>query len=229
MSALKTGVALAQTVLRFAGGAKIAVDGSVGDQTQRALASASPDIREQAKIAVKAVTGLNIDDLIPAVVEKLNDFGREVVPALITAAKSAGLIPEAVVAQVVLESGWGQSQLARQYHNYGGLKYNSVSSFPGKKPGSTQMRTTEFIAGNNVSVSAGFATFDSPRHFAEVYVWYLLSGGSSYRYRGIQRAATTKEYFEILKKGGYATDPEYVSKSEALVASVKMWYRDMLA
>lgn len=222
-------MAIAQAVLRFAGNEKISVDGAVGKLTQSALARVSSDVKTQAAAAVRAATGLDINDLIPAIVDNVSDFGTQVVPMLISSAKSAGLLPAAVVAQVVLESGWGASELSRKWFNYAGLKYNAVSSFPGVKPGSTNMRTQEFIEGKMVSTSDGFATFQNPRHFADVYVWYLTQGPSSYRYRGLAAAATTEEFFNILKNGGYATDPAYVSKAQSIVSSVQRRFESMLA
>ncbi|UNI73409.1 lytic enzyme [Pseudomonas phage ER16] len=76
MSAQRTGVAVAQAVLRFAGNEKISVDGAVGKQTQSALARVSADVRSQATAAVRAATGLDINDLIPKIVEATNDFGQ---------------------------------------------------------------------------------------------------------------------------------------------------------
>lgn len=229
-------MAVAQAVLRFAGNERISVDGAVGKQTQSALGRASADIKTQAAAAVRAATGLDINDLIPKIVEQVSDFGTQVVPMLVESAKRAGLLPAGVVAQIVLESGWGASDLSRKWNNYAGLKYNAVSSYPGVKPGSTSMQTQEFIEGKMVSVSQGFATFNDARHFADVYVWYLLEGPSAYRYRNYQGmrgrlidAATTEEFFKILKNGGYATDPQYVSKAQAIVASVERRYGELLA
>ncbi|UNI73410.1 lytic enzyme [Pseudomonas phage ER16] len=81
----------------------------------------------------------------------------------------------------------------------------------------------------------GFRNLPKPRHFADVYAWYLTEGPSSYRYRnyrGMGRlvdATTTEEFFKILKNGGYATDPAYVSKAQSIVASVERRYGELIA
>lgn len=213
---------MAQAVLKFQnGGRSLGVDGVAGNETKRAFHSASAETKDLITKSALAATGLDISSLIPAIVLPNTDFVSDVVPVVARAALSAGLLPLAVVTQITLESGWGQSALARDHFNFGGLKFNSVSSFPGIKPLSTTMKTQEFIDGKNVEVSAGFASFRSVEHFADVYVWYLLKSGSAYRYPGLSQATTVRDYFAILKKGGYATDPNYVSKAENLSRSVK--------
>lgn len=221
-----TAVAVLQAVLKFGGGARLSVDGVVGHQTRQAVQQASPLLLKQADAATMAVSGKSVSDLFPPM-QQSNGFADVVVPAVVTAAKSASLNPIAVVAQVAFESGWGLSELSAKYFNYAGLKYNSVMSYPGLRPGSTNETTAEYIDGKRVSVSQGFATFESPKHFADVYVWYLTQSSSAYRYAGLAQANDPTEFFTILKKGGYATDPLYVAKLTSIVSSVQRRFANL--
>ena len=48
-------------------------------------------------------------------------------PMVLTASRQHGVLPSITLAQAVLESGWGRSQLTRDYHNLFGVKAGSSS------------------------------------------------------------------------------------------------------
>lgn len=217
-------VALLQTFLRFAGGEKsLKIDGIAGPMTKTAIDRAAPGIIAQAQRAIQAAIGKQVEFGQGSKSGKESTLG-EALDAVAAKAREAGLLPGAVAAQIVLENGWGGSSLSRKYHNYAGLKYKSVRAFPGKKVGSTSQVTTEFVDGEAVTVSDGFAVFDDVHHFADVYVWYLTKSGSRYRYAGILEAKTPQEYFDLLQKGGYATDPRYAQKLMSVYDRLKREY-----
>ena len=67
------------------------------------------------------------------------------------------LVYSPVIAQAVLESGWGESRLASQYHNYFGLKCGT--RWTGR---SVNMRTQEeYREGTLASIRDNFRVFDS--------------------------------------------------------------------
>ena len=67
------------------------------------------------------------------------------------------LVYSPVIAQAVLESGWGESRLASQYHNYFGLKCGT--RWTGR---SVNMRTQEeYMEGTLTSIRDNFRVFDS--------------------------------------------------------------------
>ena len=67
------------------------------------------------------------------------------------------LVYSPVIAQAVLESGWGESRLASQYHNYFGLKCGT--RWTGR---SVNMRTQEeYREGTLTSIRDNFRVFDS--------------------------------------------------------------------
>lgn len=103
-----------------------------------------------------------------------------------------------LVAQDGLESNWGKSSLG--YHfNYGGIK----EIRPGKgvaKP------TNEFINGKMEKVSGNFREFAS----LQDYVKYKVGLLNNNRYRAF--SSHPGDFIFRVVGGGYATDPEYVSK-----------------
>lgn len=223
-----------QAILKLAGAPALAVDGKWGPRTSRSYSAASAAVKKTANAAHESLTGETIESTYLAPSEPKPLTGRElfdatVVPELVRAAKEAGLRPSAVVAQIAHESGWGASGLAVRSNNFAGLKFNSVSYYPGRPVGSQTYVTTEYVGGKPQRVSDGFAVFDSPGHFADVYVWYLLDSNSAYRYAGIKDARSDREFFEILKRGGYATDPAYVNSLLAMSRSVLNRYGEQVA
>ena len=67
------------------------------------------------------------------------------------------LVYSPVIAQAVLESGWGESRLSSQYHNYFGLKCGT--RWTGR---SVNMRTQEeYREGTLTSIRDNFRVFDS--------------------------------------------------------------------
>lgn len=67
------------------------------------------------------------------------------------------LVHSPVIAQAILESGWGESKLSSQYHNYFGLKCGS--RWRGK---SVNMKTQEeYTPGTLTTISDNFRVYDS--------------------------------------------------------------------
>ena len=67
------------------------------------------------------------------------------------------LIHSPIIAQAILESGWGKSKLAATYHNYFGLKCGT--KWTGKSVNlSTQ---EEYTAGTLSTIKDNFRVFDS--------------------------------------------------------------------
>ena len=75
--------------------------------------------------------------------------------------KYAGLygitVHSPIIAQAILESGWGESKLAATYHNYFGLKCGTA--WKGK---SVNMATKEeYTAGTLTTIKDNFRVYDS--------------------------------------------------------------------
>ena len=112
------------------------------------------------------------------------------------------LVYSPVIAQAVLESGWGESRLASQYHNYFGLKCGT--RWTGR---SVNMRTqVEYREGTLTSIRDNFRVFDSMEEGVKGYFEFIQLE----RYRNLRGIRDPREYLETIRADGYATSISYV-------------------
>lgn len=116
----------------------------------------------------------------------------------------------AIIAQAILESGWGESKLAKQYNNYFGMKCGS--SWKGR---AVNLNTFEEVSGQNVNVSALFRVYDS---FEDGIIGYLDFINTS-RYRNLKGITNSYEYLTLIKKDEYATSSTYVKSLTNIINS----------
>ena len=130
-------------------------------------------------------------------------FIPEIAPLMQKEAKKRGYkIVSTAIAQAIIESGWGESGLAK-HHNYFGMKCGS--KWAGK---SVNMKTKEeYTPGTLTTISDNFRAYDSMADGVKGYYDFI----SSSRYFNLKIASTPKQYAEYLKADGYATSSTYVS------------------
>jgi hypothetical protein len=108
-----------------------------------------------------------------------------------------------VIAQAIIESGWGKSQLAAKYHNYFGLKCGS--SWKGK---SVNMSTKEeYTAGTLTTIKDNFRVFDSLEDGIKGYFDFINTS----RYSNLKGVTDPETYVKNIKADGYATSSTYVT------------------
>jgi len=117
-----------------------------------------------------------------------------------------GLFPSVMLAQGILESRSGESELAKKYHNHFGIKADK--SWTGKK---VNFKTREVISGQSQVIGDYFRVYKNDKEGFKDRVKFLLEN-PRYRKAGVFSARTPIEQIEKLKLGGYATDPLYVGK-----------------
>lgn len=116
----------------------------------------------------------------------------------------------AIIAQAILESGWGESKLASQYNNYFGMKCGS--SWKGR---AVNLNTFEEVNGQHVNVLALFRAYDS---FEDGIIGYLDFINTP-RYRNLKGITNSYEYLTLIKKDGYATSSTYVKSLTNIISS----------
>lgn len=147
-------------------------------------------------------------------------FDMQIVPAMVRKARSIGISPVFPITQLLIESGGTHTPLkpdGSPSYNYAGIKWATVKTVE-----RVSAATTEFISGKNVRVNADFAVFTSANDFVDAYFRYLFE--TSKRYPGLKDAKSANEYGAILKKGGYATDPDYASKFASMAKQASSRY-----
>ncbi len=114
-----------------------------------------------------------------------------------------------VIAQAILESGWGESKLASQYHNYFGLKCGS--KWTGK---SVNLKTQEeYTKGTLTTISDNFRVFDSMEEGVKGYFEFIQLS----RYQNLRGITDPKKYLETIRADGYATSYSYVESCMKLI------------
>lgn len=130
----------------------------------------------------------------------------------------SGICAAITVAQAILESGWGKSELAVNANNLFGMKKNlsgntwSGSTWDGKSVYSKE--TKEVYASGPTTVQADFRAYKDWQASVNDHSAYLAGAkkGSALRYAGLIGEADYKKAAQIIKNGGYATAPDYVDK-----------------
>lgn len=107
--------------------------------------------------------------------------------------RSRWVLPSVCIAQAALESGWN-------------LKAKTLFGIKGN---GNNLRTTEYINGKYVMVTAAFKSF--PSVAAAVHGYYDLICQSP-RYAGAVNNPDFRSAARAIKNGGYATDPSYADK-----------------
>lgn len=110
------------------------------------------------------------------------------------------------MAQAILESNWGTSKLARQYHNLFGIK--------GTGPNSKLMTTKEYTKGKWIVIKDRFKVYPSWSASIKDHTQLMLNG-TQYKQENYEKVIKAKNYREAaqaLQDANYATDPDYASK-----------------
>ncbi|ANZ61374.1 N-acetylmuramidase [Secundilactobacillus paracollinoides] len=119
------------------------------------------------------------------------------------------VLPSIVIAQAILESNWGQSQLYKEAKNPFGMK--------GSYNGQTQLfPTKEYENGKEVTIKDYFRVYPNLKaaildHDLVVYHQFITTRTTNY-------ATAAKE----LQTNGYATDPSYAKKLINMIESYRL-------
>ena len=132
---------------------------------------------------------------------------------VMSAIQGSKLFPEVVIAQGALESGNGQSALAKTHKNYYGIK--ATRDWKGKV---VTMKTDEFYDGVKSNINGTFRAYNSFLDSTKDYVKFLKEN-PRYTIGGVFDANTIEEQVQALKNSGYATAPTYVSNIMSVIKS----------
>ena len=119
-----------------------------------------------------------------------------------------------IIAQAIIESGWGKSGLASKYHNYFGLKCGS--SWKGK---SVNMTTREeYKVGTITNIRDNFRVFDDFDDGIRGYFEFI----NTRRYANLKGVKSPEDYVRRLKADGYATSSKYVDNIMRVIRDNKL-------
>ncbi len=108
-----------------------------------------------------------------------------------------------IIAQAILESGWGESKLASVYHNYFGLKCGTKW-----KGQSVNMKTQEeYSPGTKTTITDNFRVYSNMDEGVKGYFEFIQLP----RYQNLKGITDPKKYLQTIKDDGYATSSTYVA------------------
>jgi len=124
-----------------------------------------------------------------------------------------------IIAQAVLESGWGESRLAAVYHNYFGLKCGT--RWTGK---SVNLKTMEeYTPGTLTQIKDNFLVYGSMEEGVKGYFDFIQLE----RYQNLKGITDPAEYLETIKADGYATSGKYVENTMRIVSQYDLRQYDV--
>lgn len=148
--------------------------------------------------------------------EDAGEFVDQILPTIREAATALGLSPLAMLAQAVLETGWGK-RMARTADGSLSLNMFGIKADGNWGGARATANTVEFAGGVAVQRRAAFRAYasisDSVSDFAN-----LLQ--SSPRYRNTLASGNSAQaYVSSIRNSGYATDPDYANKLNEILNS----------
>lgn len=138
-------------------------------------------------------------------------------PAITLYQDNHQVLPSIVIAQAVLESSWGDSDLYRNANNPFGIKGN----YRGK---SVSYNTEEVYSGKRVTIKANFRKY--PSLLAALNDHNQLLSTTFIKKDNILSYRTMAK---LLQQNGYATDPSYAKKLIQIIRKYKLSQYDLTA
>lgn len=204
---------VAPGIRRYAGvvDAPIGLDASKSDKPARRdgaihyAAHVSSDREVNNNKPIQASSAL-IADAMDAK-DRKTAFVEGLLPAAAPIAQRLGLKVSQLLAQAVLETGWGEkiihNRSGESSHNLFGIK--AAGDWRGE---TAETLTTEYLDGQPVKVSAQFRHYASFKESFSDFFHFLTT---SARYADVLKQPAEKFYYS-LQSAGYATDPSYADK-----------------
>lgn len=171
-------------------------DGTAPSQTE-------PSVQTQAA----SLKDMSVEEVIEAVA-----------PLFTADMQESGILASVSLAQFILESGYGKSELIQNANNGFGMKENlSGNTWSGStwEEGSVyEKMTQEFVDGQYITVVSAFRKYDCLEDSIADHSAYLIGAkkGNANRYEGIVGERDYREAITIIKNGGYATSPTYITR-----------------
>lgn len=149
-----------------------------------------------------------------AAIESPEDFVRVLQPLAREAERELGVPHKVLLAQAALETGWGQRVLKSPdgTSSYNLFNIKADGRWPGDR---VHAVTLEYENGVAVQRRAAFRAYPS---YAESFADYIDFLRSSPRYRAaLNSGGDDGAFARALQSAGYATDPDYARKINAIV------------
>lgn len=140
------------------------------------------------------------------------EFINLILPYAKAVGKKIGVPYQFIVAQISLETRFGNSSLFQKYFNVGGVKAVKGQKF-------ISLPTVEYVKGVKINVNQNFAVYDN---LAAGIVGYAGILQNKYFKKYLNKTTNPKTYVSLLQSGKpkYATDINYVPKMHKLIDAI---------
>ena len=198
----------------------------LGDLAKKVTAELSGDDEEDDTEIDK---GLQAKDLAAFSNEEVI---RKVGPLFTADQKKTGVLASISLAQFILESGYGKSELAQQANNCFGMKKSlSGNTWAGSVWDGKSIytkKTKEQRSWGTETVTAEFRKYTCIEDSIADHSAYLTGAkkGSALRYEGLKGCTDYRKAAQIVKAGGYATSTAYVDKLCSIIEQWKLTQYD---
>ena len=198
----------------------------LGDLAKKVTAELSGDDEED---DTETDEGLQAKDLTAFSNEEVI---AKVGPLFTADQKKTGVLASISLAQFILESGYGKSELAQQANNCFGMKKSlSGNTWEGSVWDGKSIytkKTREQRSWGTETVTAEFRKYACIEDSIADHSAYLTGAkkGSALRYEGLKGCADYRKAAQIVKTGGYATSTAYVDKLCSIIEEWKLTQYD---
>ncbi|MGX4763138.1 glycoside hydrolase family 73 protein [Holzapfeliella sp. JNUCC 72] len=150
------------------------------------------------------------------------DFIDRIAKDVVEVNQNTTILNSFVIAQAALESNYGRSELAQNYHNLFGVKAGSQSQ------NKVTLPTQEYVNGEYKTYNLDFQVYSSDKQAIKAHQKLLLYGTTwnSKQYDSVLKSKNYKEASLALQKSGYATDPEYADKIVSVIEAYSLYNYD---
>lgn len=154
------------------------------------------------------------------IIEKRNNarqlFIKQIAPEAQAMQNRYHVLASITIAQAILESDWGSSKLAANYHNLFGIK--------GSGPGSQELSTKEYVNGRWIVITDRFKVYPSWDASIRDHTRLMVNGTdtNANNYSAVTSATDYRTAARALQQAGYATDPDYASKLISVIQTYQL-------
>ncbi|AEB77625.1 peptidoglycan hydrolase (plasmid) [Clostridium botulinum BKT015925] len=152
--------------------------------------------------------------------DKQIEFINKIKDAAIVTQAQYSIFASVTIAQAILESGWGESNLAKNYNNLFGVK--ALRDWNGQV---ANIDTKEYTNAGIITVKQPFRIYKSYKDSIEDHAKFLKA--EWYTEAGVFTAKNYMEQINAIFNGGYTSDPNYITKILKLINDYDLKKYDM--
>ncbi|WP_203632732.1 glycoside hydrolase family 73 protein [Lacticaseibacillus suibinensis] len=148
-------------------------------------------------------------------------FIKRIAPYAQEMQRQYSVLASITLAQAILESDWGQSTLASEYHNLFGVKGTDPNT-------SRELATKEYVNGKWITVKARFRVYANDEASVKDHALLLVYGTkwNAHLYDPVRQATDYQTAAKALQTAGYATDPTYANKLIQIIETYNLTQYD---